>query len=272
VAATLLVALAAIKLLGGGGGLLRRAAEEPSPPGVRYGIETPPAATGSVPAETVLVTADALELDEEIQQPLETDLQRGQVGGAPAAGGEDEHQAMDDLTSSSGPADLEEVAAGDLTLSTGTLSAIQTISPDAPAGGTGGLFAAQTQAGTGEGGGGGAVGGACGAVGQTVATAPELGADSWGLASQEEACSEDGNEQPAPVDDRDQAAGRGYYMYRCFETRTEVVLEFDSLGTPSSPDSAYLDACFPGWKDSLDETCAGSILVVPVEDLPDLMN
>jgi len=217
------------------------------------------------------VTAEAVELEEALQ-PLESDIQRGQAGDALALGGEDENQAPDALTSASGPADPVGAAAGDMTLETGTLSVIQTISTDAPAGGAGGLFAAQSQAGTGEGGGGGAIGGTCGTTAQTVAAPPDLGADYSGAVARDEAFSEDGSEQPALQEDSDQAAGRGYYMYRCFETPSEVVLEFDSLGTPSSPDSAYLDACFPGWKDSLDETPAGSILVVPVEELPDLMD
>ena len=50
-----------------------------------------------------------------------------------------------------------------------------------------------------------------------------------------------------------------------------ILVVFGSGGEPCSPDSAFLDESFPGWKDSLDGDMADSAIVVTLEEFSDLL-
>ncbi len=50
-----------------------------------------------------------------------------------------------------------------------------------------------------------------------------------------------------------------------------VLIIFDSDGEPASPDSVFLDSCFPGWKDSLAGSMLDTALVVTCEEFQDLV-
>jgi len=55
------------------------------------------------------------------------------------------------------------------------------------------------------------------------------------------------------------------------ETRLQVDFYFDSGGMPSSPDSLLLDESFRGWKDSLEGRFFDSLVVVPVKELREFL-
>ena len=46
----------------------------------------------------------------------------------------------------------------------------------------------------------------------------------------------------------------------------KILVVFGSDGEPCSPDSAFLDASFPGWKDSLEGDMADSAMVFTIDE------
>jgi len=59
---------------------------------------------------------------------------------------------------------------------------------------------------------------------------------------------------------------RGFRMGMLAPAPEKILVVFGSEGEPCSPDSAFLDASFPGWKDSLEGDMADSAMVFTIDE------